>query len=351
MEGLYREHPAGIFLLPALLARLGYPAEQAAYAINAGYQVLTLVLLTRLAAAVVPGVEARSLAWLLQLLPVAFTYRIRANQEQALLLGFAAALLGVERSRKQPAWGAVTIASLVALLLVKGVLAAFAATACALWLLLRRRGQEGSGSDRGAWVGLFSGLGAMAVTVVGYEVAYQSVTGQPFLSSYLARQLGAAGIPQSEAVLAQKAYNLVWYLGRVLWFPFPWSLAALGAGWRWRASLASLLRNRSVSGSERDPGALAGLAFALALSGLYVGCFSLSDRRADRYIFPVYFALGAAGAVATLRHSRSLRRAAGRLDSPGPLVPILVWLLVFALHLASGPLFHLPVLKLWPPSS
>ena len=44
MTGLYREHPVGLFVPAALLARLGYPAEQAAYAVNAVYQVLTIVL-------------------------------------------------------------------------------------------------------------------------------------------------------------------------------------------------------------------------------------------------------------------------------------------------------------------
>ena len=81
-EGLFREHPVGIFLPSAALASLGYPAAQAAYLVNAVYQVLTLVLLQRLAAFYVPGAVARSLAWIIQLLPIAFAYRIRANHEQ-----------------------------------------------------------------------------------------------------------------------------------------------------------------------------------------------------------------------------------------------------------------------------
>src|SRR6185436_2236794 len=34
-SGPFREHPIGIFVLPALLARAGYPAEQAAFAVGA----------------------------------------------------------------------------------------------------------------------------------------------------------------------------------------------------------------------------------------------------------------------------------------------------------------------------
>ena len=45
MTGPFREHPAGLFVPAAALAALGYPAEQAAYAMNAVYQVLGIVLL------------------------------------------------------------------------------------------------------------------------------------------------------------------------------------------------------------------------------------------------------------------------------------------------------------------
>src|SRR5262249_3079093 len=115
MEGLYREHPAGAFWPPALLARLGYPAEQAAYAVNAGYQVGSLLAMTALASAIVPPLEARSLAWMLQLLPIAFTFRVRANQEQAVLLLLVLALLGTERSRAHAGWAVLGAASLAGL--------------------------------------------------------------------------------------------------------------------------------------------------------------------------------------------------------------------------------------------
>ena len=135
MSGLFREHPAGLFVPAAALARLGYPAPQAAYALNAVYQVLTIVLLQRLAAALVPGLEARALGWLVQLLPIAFTFRIRANHEPAVLLCLVAALYGTERARSRPRWALLTVAGLVGLLLVKGVLAVFGPALCALWLL------------------------------------------------------------------------------------------------------------------------------------------------------------------------------------------------------------------------
>ena len=212
------------------------------------------MLLQRLAATLVPGLEARALGWLVQLLPIAFTFRIRANHEQAVLLCLVAALYGVERSRTRPRWALLTVAGLVGLLLVKGVLAVFGPVLCALWLLARRLTAPGPApADRAAWLGLGAGVLAMGAAAGLYEQLYRQATGEPFWSFYLARQLGAAAAAGEGAGLAVKLYNLVWYLGRVLWFPFPWSLALVLAAWHarrlpWRSRPAV---DRPAGGSRR----------------------------------------------------------------------------------------------------
>lgn len=342
IEGPYREHPVGLFVPAALLARLGYPAEQAAYAVNAVYQVLTVVLIVRLALALVPGVEARALGWLIQLIPIAFTFRIRANQEQAVVLCLLLALLGTEKARQQPRWAVLSVVGLVGLLLVKGVLAVFGPAVCVLWLLARR-GTSGPGTtERAAWWGIAVAVVAMAATTLAYEYLYRAVAGESFLAVYLGRQLGAAAVAQSEAGLAQKAYNAVWYLGRAIWFPFPWSLTLIAGAW-------TALRARRLGLSDPSAaGARAGALFAIGVAVLYVGLFSLSDRRADRYIFPVYYAVGAAGAVAALRAWPRFHRFAERLDRPW--VPVAIWSLTFTIHMFAGRL-GLPTVKLWAPDS
>jgi 4-amino-4-deoxy-L-arabinose transferase-like glycosyltransferase len=340
MRGPFREHPVGIHLLPALLARFGFPALQAAYVANALYQALSLVLLPRLAATRVPRLEADALGWLLQLLPIAFTFRIRANHEQAVLLCLLVALYGIERARGRAAWAVAVGAGLVGLLLVKGVLVVMGFGACALWLLTVPRG-EGRSGDRAAW----GALVASAVAVLGaafvYDLLYRQATGGPFWSAYLGRQIGVAAVEQSAAGAAQKAYNLVWYLGRVVWFPFPWSLtlAAAALGWWTRRP------ERAAEGGARS-----GAFFALLLAAFYLSAFSLSDRRADRYLFPVYYAVGAAGAVAALGTWPSFRRVADRLDPARAWLPAALWLVLFALHIAGGRL-GLPTVKVWAPDS
>ncbi len=344
MSGLFREHPAGLFVPAAILGALGYPPAQAAYAMNAVYQVLAIALLQRLVATLVPGLEAKALGWLIQLMPIAFTFRVRANHEAALLLCLLLALYGTERARRDPRFAILSAGGLVGLLLVKGILAVFGPALCVLWLLARRLTSDAvrPPSDRWAWLGIAGGVLAMAATAAVYEVLYRAATGEPFWSFYVSRQLGVAAATGGAASgLVGTLYNLVFYAGRVLWFAFPWSVL-LGVAW-WRRRVRS--QPDAVTAGP-DAGARAGALFTAALVGLYVGLFSLSDRRADRYIFAAYYAVGAAGGVAALRLLPSLRRLADKLDRAW--VPAAVWASAFAAHLLAGRL-GLPTVKVWTP--
>ena len=172
-----------------------------------------------------------------------------------------------------------------------------------------------------------------------YEQMYRHATGEAFWSVYLARQLGVAATAQSAAGVAQKAYNLVWYLARVLWFPFPWSL-----------TLAAAVVSARTRSHGPGAGPRSGAVFVLLLTACYLAVFSLSDRRADRYIFPVYYAVGAAGAVAALGAWPRLHALAVRLDRGHAWVPAAVWVFTFGLHLLGGGL-GLPTVKMWAPDS
>src|SRR5262249_12278603 len=143
---------------------------------------------------------------------------------------------------------------------------------------------------------------ALSVAVVGgvawaYDAGYRAVTGEAFWAVNLGRQLGVASAVRSPALGLEKVRNVGWDGARVLWFAFPWSLVVA-----WRSY-------QDARGAATSPpgGAREGLRFAQLFTVLAVLAFSLSDRRADRYLFPVYYALGAAGAVIALRMFRGLR--------------------------------------------
>ncbi len=224
-EGLFREHPVGILLPSVLLIRAGVPAGQAAYIVNMLYQAAVIALVPLVAGVLVRGLEARTLAWVLQLLPVAFVYRIRANQEHPLLMCFLAVIYATERARTHPRWIALTIVAFGFLVLVKGAFAMFTLVAAALWLLIVPA--PAGAADRWAWTGLAAAALASLLMMTGYEALYVRTTGESFLEFYRSTRLGQSIQLTDPRVVPHALVNAGWYLLRLAWFAAPWSLACL----------------------------------------------------------------------------------------------------------------------------
>ncbi len=342
-EGPYCEHPAGIFILPAALARLGFPAIQAAYAVNAVYQAATFILVALITASVAAPRDARALGWILQFILVAFAYRIRANHEFALLAGLLFAVYSTERARTRLVWTLGMIAGFCVVLLVKGVFAVVVPITCALWLLARA---EGAGDLRARWTP-WAAVAAMplagALVAWGYEAAYVGATGRSFLAVYQARQLPVTAVTEGSLV-GRAAYTAVWYAARVFWYPLPFSLCAGAVAWRG-------LRSRNLwpwrlTRADESPAALPlrqGAWFALAATIALLGAFSLAHRKADRYFFAVYFIVAAVGAIDAIHRFAWLRRIVERLDRPW--VPAAVHVGLVVLRLLTGDM--LPQFTFW----
>jgi hypothetical protein len=325
-EGLFREHPVGILVVPAAGIRLGLPAEQAAYIVNMLYQAGILLLIPVVAALVASGLEARTLAWTLQILPVAFAYRIRANQEHPVLLAFLVLLWATHRARVQPAWMALMIPAFCFIVLIKGLFAMFALVAAALWLILIPAPPHGR--DRWAWLGLTLTFVGAVLLVIGYEAAYLRTTGESFLEFYRTQRLGVSIRLSGPGIVWHSLRNVLFYVMRILWFAAPWSVLVVGVIWvwlRWRmqgaqgphAPEAPARRGLSVM-SER------GLMWALAITLVHVVVLSPALVRAERFIFPTYFIIGAVGVIAALRWSPRFHAIAVRADRHAWL-PVAVW--------------------------
>ncbi|MSO46081.1 MAG: hypothetical protein EXQ59_04865 [Acidobacteria bacterium] len=342
LSGPFREHPIGIFVLPALLGLAGYPAEQAAYAIGALFSVLALLMVRKVASPLVRDHEAIAAQWAALILPIAFTYRVRANQEYPVLVLTLFALYATDRTRRTPAWMLGIVSAACALALVKGIFVIFLPVVCALWLLFIRATEEigaesppkGSRSrgDSFAWTGI--GLAVVAVIMLAfvYDWAYQRSTGDSFLSFYLNDRIAAnAGLAQEQSFrMSTKLYNVVWYLARVLWFAIPGSLVLL----------LSAGRLRNATPAERRA-----VSFALLAAAAYVAAMSLGANKADRFIFPAYFIVGTAGALVAMRRWNGVDRLARRLAAlPADGLP-LAWLSLFILTLATER--RLPYVKFW----
>jgi 4-amino-4-deoxy-L-arabinose transferase-like glycosyltransferase len=352
LHGPYCEHPVGIFVLPAALGRLGYPPEQAAYAVNALWQVASVVLASLIAGYVLTRRDSRALAWLLQFLPIAFVFRVRANHEYAVLAGVLFAVYAAERARTRSAWTVGMVAGFVLVLLVKGVFAIIVPVACALWLFART---DPTDARRGwpAWAAL------AAMPVVGlfvtwaYETAYLDVTGRSFLAVYRSRQL-PEGALTGGSPLVRTAYSAAWYTARVIWYAFPWSLMAAvlavrgvrtGGIWPWARPVEGASRAGGATQADAAERARArqGAWFAIATGLALTGAFSLAHRKADRYIFAVYFIVAAAGAIEAIGRYEWLRRLVARLDRPW--VPAAIFFALFLLRLVT--LGSLPEFTFW----
>jgi 4-amino-4-deoxy-L-arabinose transferase-like glycosyltransferase len=265
-EGPFREHPIGIFVLPALLAKAGYPAEQAAYAVGAVLSVVAVLMIKSVASPFVRDHERSALVWVALLLPIAFTYRIRANQEYPVLVLVLAALYATNRARTAPMWVAGTVAAAVALFLVKGIFVVFVPIVCALWLVVVRRADDGG--HRTAWLGIAAAAVAVALAALAYEALYRRAAGESFFAYYIAERLGsntglaAASLPSGFDKLA----NVLWHGARVVWFAIPGSLVLIA------------LAAKRDSWSRRFDRAL---AFCLLAAAVYVFTMSLGSNRAD----------------------------------------------------------------------
>jgi hypothetical protein len=326
-DGLFREHPVGILLPSVVAIRAGFPPEQAAYAVNMLYQAAAILLIPLVAGLVATAAEARSLAWILQWLPVAFVYRVRGNQEHPLLVCFLALIYATHRARGHAGWSAVMAVSFCLLVLIKGAFAMFALVGAALWILVVP-GPE-SGLNRRAWSGLLLAVAAAAAMAFAYEALYVRTTGESFLGFYRSTRLGDSMTLSDPAVVAHAARNVVWYLTRLLWFAAPWSLAALAAVWTWTRRRAD-----APSAVVFDRRADGGLLWMLLIAVVFIAVLSPANVRAERFVFPLYFIAGAAGVVAVARSREGLRRIVERAAGLWWL-PASTWLALFLLSIAS----------------
>jgi hypothetical protein len=120
-EGLYREHPIGVLFLPTLLASIGVPAVPASYIVGIAAGLAALLLLGHLVSRLGTAADGRAAMVLLQLMPVAFLFRIRANHEYPMLVCLLLTVVGLEGVQRSWRWAALVAAALSAALLIKGV--------------------------------------------------------------------------------------------------------------------------------------------------------------------------------------------------------------------------------------
>ena len=328
MTGYFREHPAGLFWLPAALGRLGIPAQQAAYVVGIAAALGSVVLIGVLVRRLVSPTAGRAVLVLLQLMPVAFIFRIRANHEYPMLFALALVLVGLEGVGRSWKYAPLVAVGLTIGMLVKGVFVAIIFLAAGLWLLINP-GVVSRARWRGA-LAVLAGAAVMVGVALLYDWQYQRVTGETFWRAYWARQLGPLEIATPGSGGAALLHNAGFYASRLLWHPAPWSFALVAAGFALRQRLGEVWR-------AMPPPTRRGLGFGLAFAILSVGLLAPSSRFAERYVFSATYAIATMGAVIALARWRRLRASFLRFDSTVPALPALVWTGLMLLRLVLGP--------------
>jgi 4-amino-4-deoxy-L-arabinose transferase-like glycosyltransferase len=327
---LFREHPAGVFLIPAALGRLGLPAAQTSYIVGIAAGLGSLLFAAVLIQRLTSRADARAALVLLPFMPLAFIFRIRANHEYPMLVCMLAMLVGLDSVRRRWTWGSVALVAiaLTAALLVKGVFVVLLFLAAGWWIVLNPAGARGSIVAPIAACAI--AIVVMAGVAVAYDAEYLRVTGEHFWLPYWQRQLG----PLTLATPLDQASTLVGHLGfyalRLLWHPAPWSFALLAACWRIRGRAAAWWRRSRLS--ERR-----GLLFVLGYALLAVGLLSPASRFAERYAFSATYLIGAAGAVVAVHIWPWLRAKCEALDARVVAFPAIVWAVLILLRLVFGP--------------
>ena len=325
--GLFREHPVGVLVAPAALGAFGVPARQAAYVTGTAYGLVALLLIGGLVARLGSPREGRWALVLLQLMPVAFVFRIRANHEYPMLVCLLVALIGVDGVRRSWRWLPVLPLALTAALLIKGVFVVLVLLAAGVWMVTNPT-REPAGWRRPLVAGLV-GMVLMALTALAYDAAYERVAGETFWAPYWQRQLAPLTIATPLDGSSVLLDHVVFYVGLIAWHPAPWSLALVLALWRGKGGPSE--RWQALAASERR-----GLIFALSFAAAAILLLSPSSRFAERYAFSATYAVGTAGAVVALRGWPWLARGLERLDATVPALPAAVWLTLMLLRLAVG---------------
>jgi 4-amino-4-deoxy-L-arabinose transferase-like glycosyltransferase len=327
-EGLFREHPVGVLLLPTVLGTLGIPGVQAAYIVGIAAALASILIIGHLIARITSPADGRFALVLLQIMPVAFIFRIRANHEYPMLLCLLLTIVGLDGVRRSWRWLPLPAAALTAALLIKGVFATIPILAAGLWILTNPRRIPGS-----AWRPIAAcGVAAlvMAGAAVGYDALYVRVTGEAFWGPYWNRQL--APLTLSGPVGGESTFlsHLGFYGLRLLWHPAPWSVALLAGVWIWRRDLGRRWR-------ALPAGARRSLTFTMLFAAGSILLLSPASRFAERYAFSATYAVAAAGTVLALAVWPKVRETLTRLDGVVPALPALCWLVLMILRLTVGP--------------
>ena len=324
--GLFREHPPGVLWITAFFIRIGVPRSSAAFCANFLYIFLSLYFIYLLTSYFGGPLLGWGAVFAYVFTPIFLQYLIRANHEHPLNLAVIAGIYGLVRCEESWKYKTIFVVSLIFAFFVKGIFA-FILTILALvyWIIFLR-------NRRTLLFIILANLFALGIMCL-FELWYRQVTdGIGFWKSYLAIQLGK-GI-ESGFNPFRKIYNLIWYLGRAIWFPAPWIFFIFYGAYKWRKENISILKDKLFK-------------LSIISATFIIVWFSLFDRKTDRYIFPAYSFLVLAGVWLLLRLKPKLMQFLEKRKNMLPIYLSAVLIIFTLLRILFHNRFY-RFIKFWP---
>ncbi len=337
-DSYIHDHLVGNLIFGAALARLGYPAEQALNLVQMLFQILSIFMLAAIVRFFIPDRAPNALFWSLQLMPISFTYGVRANHEQGMFLFLLIAIYGAIRMSRDWKWLALVVIGTQGVFLIKGASVVVVPPICGIAYLFAA---EKFKDKRTAWaaLGVTASFASIAISGYLYELAYQNAAGQPFFAEYWDTQIMGRSFNEeskfvaerksSDIFILQKLKNIYYYANRGFFYSAPWSLLAVAVLLRYRKNVWTKARTILLPENRL-------YSIMILSSAVIIGVFSISDRTASRYIFPVFYLLATAWVSFLSLHSKYFQKIGDKINAWGVYrVAGVMWFCFFSVKMIS----------------
>ncbi|OFZ51289.1 MAG: hypothetical protein A2381_01635 [Bdellovibrionales bacterium RIFOXYB1_FULL_37_110] len=328
-----RDHFIGQFIFPVILSKLGFPSEYSLYFLNTLYRLLLIFMLYLIVKEFIEKETAIIILWALPLTPINFSYQLRANHEQLLSLCIALCVLGLIKINKGILYQILFITGFVFSFLTKGLAAIILfPTLAFIWFVLYFKPNQKKMTNL-VWL-IFSFLVLLLVFYL-YELWFKKVTGYPLIEAYYQIQIYERSLQEgstTNSFLMQKIGNFLYYISRTLINGLPWSLLLIVA------IIIKYLKTKKLK--SEFPKSTTMLIWILAsFPVIYILLFSISDRLAQRYIFPAYYFFNTLILVILIQYSPALKKFQQYLNSKIKPHYILIWMWFLLIVSALGMYF------------
>lgn len=320
-----RDQLPGQTLMGIALTKMGVPATHALYILEMAFQILSIFLFVQIAQYFWEQKKATILFYSLLLIPMAFSYNIRANHESGIMFCSLLALYSGLKMGHSSKWIILAALASFGLLWIKGPFFIFGFILMTIGYFYS---QEKNKSSLTLLAAYFLSIVFILISAICFELVTRKLTGTSFFLEFWSIQIQqrAIGLTQKHHFIIQKMINFYYYFSHYLAYALPWSLLLI----------IFIIKNLKTSAFFKNcftfiKSPLSQCMLSAAMS--FCLLFSLSDRVAGRYTFPGYYMFTAWVVLFLYDQSLTFKAIHEKLVKKGLhfIVPGL-WLLAFGLH-------------------